>query len=63
VLAVHSSPDGVAREHTLPSPVGSRIVLWEGSGHYLHLQHPLRFADLVVNWAANTTADVDAPRV
>lgn len=51
VLALHSSSEGVARERALPSPAGSRIDLWQGSGHYLHLQHPLDFAELLVRWA------------
>lgn len=59
VLALHSSLDGVSRERKLPSPIGSRIEHWRGFGHYMHLQDPERFTDLIADWIS--THD-NAPR-
>lgn len=52
VLALHSSNEGGDRERNLPSPEGSRIEIWDGFGHYLHLQDPERFTRLLTQWVA-----------
>ncbi|HWI30059.1 MAG TPA: alpha/beta hydrolase [Microbacterium sp.] len=53
VLALHSTSEGVERERRIPAPPGSRIDLWSGRGHYLHLEDPERFAALVAEWCAH----------
>ena len=56
VLAVHSSLEGLAREQRLPSPRGSRIDVWQGHGHYFHLEDPERFASLLADWVLTAAA-------
>lgn len=51
VLAVHSTPSAAERESRLWSPEGSRVEVWEGHGHYLHLEDPKRFARSVAAWS------------
>lgn len=51
VLAIHSTSQGASVEATLPSPAGSEVELWDGYGHYLHLEDPLRFVSTVLVWA------------
>jgi pimeloyl-ACP methyl ester carboxylesterase len=50
VLALQATDDGVRRESALPAPAGSRIERWRGLSHFLHLEQPRRFADLLESW-------------
>lgn len=50
VFAVHSSAEGAERESMLPHPSGSQTDLWLGYGHFLHLEDPHRFAELIAAW-------------
>ncbi|TDC75725.1 alpha/beta fold hydrolase [Streptomyces hainanensis] len=49
-LAVHNSPAAAAWERgTLRDP-RSRVVLWEGLGHYPHEERPAELAELLLAW-------------
>jgi pimeloyl-ACP methyl ester carboxylesterase len=50
VLALQATADGVRRESALPAPAGSRIERWRGLSHFLHLEQPRRFAELLESW-------------
>lgn len=50
VLSVYSSPQAADRVTSVPWPKGSEVVVWPGAGHYLHLERPGAFADLVNAW-------------
>lgn len=52
VLAIHSNPSAAALERTLPSPACSRVIEWERSHHFLHLQYPDRFVALLDSWGS-----------
>lgn len=59
VLSVHSTARSVEREASLMSPRGSSSELWDGHGHYLHLEDPQRFASLLLKWiTAHATPEV-----
>ncbi|MDT0347105.1 alpha/beta fold hydrolase [Streptomyces litchfieldiae] len=51
-LAVHSSPAAAAWERTTLRHPASRVVLWEGCGHYLHEERPAELAALLREWCA-----------
>ncbi|GAA1232842.1 pimeloyl-ACP methyl ester carboxylesterase [Microbacterium phyllosphaerae] len=50
VLSLHSTLDSVQREASLHTPPGSASQLWEGYGHYLHLEDPQRFVRVLDEW-------------
>jgi pimeloyl-ACP methyl ester carboxylesterase len=51
-LAFHCLPPMAAWEAgILPDPV-SRVVSWEGSGHWVHQERPTEFNALVLDWIA-----------
>jgi len=56
VLALHARRAPARWESSLPIPVGSHVVLWEGSGHFLHEERPDDFADLVSHWVDQLAA-------
>ncbi|TMR08996.1 alpha/beta hydrolase [Nonomuraea turkmeniaca] len=49
VLAVHNVPEAARWEAGLPAHPGSTTVVWPEAGHFLHLEQPQRFADLVLS--------------
>ena len=52
-LAVHTSPEAAAWERGLPRQhPASRVLLWEGCGHYPHEERPAETAALLREWAA-----------
>ncbi|RBM16665.1 alpha/beta fold hydrolase [Streptomyces sp. PT12] len=51
-LAVHSSPAAAAWERSLPAHTRSRVVLWEGAGHFLHEERPAELARLLRSWCS-----------
>ncbi|MDT0322442.1 alpha/beta fold hydrolase [Streptomyces millisiae] len=51
VLAVHDSPAAAAWERTTLPDARSRVVRWEGVGHYLHEERPAELAALVRDWS------------
>lgn len=55
VLAVCSSAAAADRERRLSNPPGSRIDVWPGYGHFLHLENPCRFSDLIASWKSGQT--------
>lgn len=57
VLSLHSTIESVQREASLFTPTGSASDLWEGHGHYLHLENPPRFAKALDEWLENHGAD------
>lgn len=52
VLALHSNAAAARRSEQMPAPRGSRVVVWLGHGHYLHLEAPARFVGLLDQWRA-----------
>ncbi|MBN6055272.1 alpha/beta fold hydrolase, partial [Nonomuraea sp. RK-328] len=51
VLAVHNVPEAAAWETSLPGwHPRSRTVVWPEAGHFLHLERPATFVDLVTSW-------------
>jgi len=56
VLALHARREPARWESSLPIPVGSCVVLWEGGGHFLHEERPDDFADLVTHWVDQLAA-------
>lgn len=62
VLSLHSTTESVQREASLFTPSGSVSQLWEGHGHYLHLEDPQRFVRVLDDWlAVATTGSTGAP--
>jgi pimeloyl-ACP methyl ester carboxylesterase len=51
-LAVHTTPAAAAWERGLPRHPRSRVVLWEGCGHYPHEERPAELAALLRAWCA-----------
>ncbi|MBB2910724.1 pimeloyl-ACP methyl ester carboxylesterase [Streptosporangium becharense] len=50
VLCLRSRPEPAAWEASVPAPPGSRVVTWPDTGHFLHLERPHAFAELLVSW-------------
>jgi len=46
-LSLYSNEYAAAFARSIPWPPGSTIEVWPGTTHYLHQQHPERFADLL----------------
>lgn len=59
-LAFHRFPAMAAWEQGILTGPGSRVVSWEGGGHWLHQDRPAEFTALVLAWIAELPA-VDAP--
>ncbi|MDQ0615098.1 pimeloyl-ACP methyl ester carboxylesterase [Microbacterium sp. W4I4] len=58
VLTVLSSMEGVELDRGLPHPPGSRMDLWLGHGHFLHLNNPRRFAQSIDEWVRDEAGRV-----
>jgi len=52
VLCVRSLAEPARWEAAIPGHPGSRMVVWPGTGHFLHLERPAAFADLLAGWSA-----------
>lgn len=50
VLSLYSTRAAAAQVTKIPWRQGSRIVVWDGAGHYLHLERPRAFAGLLQGW-------------
>lgn len=50
LLCVRPVPSMAAWDASLSLPYGSRIVLWNGCGHFLHHERPWQFVNLVESW-------------
>jgi pimeloyl-ACP methyl ester carboxylesterase len=57
VLSLYSTRAAAAQVTKVPWRQGSRIVVWDGVGHYLHLERPRAFADLVQGWLDGLTPE------
>jgi pimeloyl-ACP methyl ester carboxylesterase len=55
VLSVYADPARVAVEQAVVVDERSRIVAWEGVGHWLHQERPEDFNRLVSDWLASVT--------
>jgi pimeloyl-ACP methyl ester carboxylesterase len=49
-LSLYSNEYAAAFARSIPWAPGSTIEVWPGATHYLHQQHPDRFAELLRNW-------------
>ncbi|WP_063784251.1 alpha/beta fold hydrolase [Streptomyces sp. SBT349] len=49
-LTVHASPATAAWDRGLPAHPRSRVVLWEGAGHFLHEERPAEVVELLRSW-------------
>ncbi|MGW1347558.1 alpha/beta fold hydrolase [Kribbella sp. NPDC002412] len=49
-LSLYSGEYAAAFARSIPWAPGSTIEVWPGTTHYLHQQHPERFANLLRNW-------------
>ncbi|MFI7061255.1 alpha/beta fold hydrolase [Kribbella sp. NPDC050124] len=49
-LSLYSGDYAAAFARSIPWAPGSKIEVWPGATHYLHQQHPERFADLLRSW-------------
>ena len=52
VLSFYTDPARGALEETLFRDPRSKVVSWEGSGHWLHQERPVEFNSLVDGWLA-----------
>ncbi|MGZ0147753.1 alpha/beta fold hydrolase [Kribbella sp. WER1] len=50
LLTLRSVPSMASWDIGLSLPYGSRIVLWNGCGHFLHHERPRQFVNLVESW-------------
>jgi pimeloyl-ACP methyl ester carboxylesterase len=50
VLCLRSRLEPARWEATVPAPAGSRVVVWRGTTHFLHLDRPHATAELVTGW-------------
>lgn len=55
-LAFHRLPDMAEWERGMLTHAGSRVVSWEGGGHWLHQDRPVEFNALVLSWIGDLTA-------
>jgi pimeloyl-ACP methyl ester carboxylesterase len=53
VLAFYADPDRAPLERPLLGDDRSRLVTWEGAGHWLHQERPTEFNALVETWLAS----------
>jgi pimeloyl-ACP methyl ester carboxylesterase len=53
VLAFYADPNRAPLEKPLLSDDRSRLVTWEGAGHWLHQERPAEFNALVETWLAS----------
>lgn len=58
-LAFHRLPAMAAWERSTLHHPASRVVSWEGAGHWLHQERPAEFNALVVEWVAGLAAAAD----
>jgi pimeloyl-ACP methyl ester carboxylesterase len=49
-FAIYRSVTLAAFERELPTEAGDVIEVWEGAGHFLHIEQPERFAGVVADW-------------
>ncbi len=49
-LSLYSNEYAAAFARSIPWAPGSTIEVWPGTTHYLHQQHPERFAELLRSW-------------
>lgn len=49
-LSLYSNEYAAAFARSIPWAPGSTIEVWPGTSHYLHQQHPDRFAELLRSW-------------
>ena len=50
LLCIRPTPSMAAWDVSCALPPGSRIVLWQGAGHFLHHERPAAFVRLVDSW-------------
>ena len=50
VLCLRSRPGPAGWEAGVPAPAGSRVVVWPGTGHFLHLERPEATVRLIHDW-------------
>jgi pimeloyl-ACP methyl ester carboxylesterase len=55
VLALYADPTRAAVEAALLADPGSRVVSFEGSGHWLHQERPTEVNYIIDNWLAGLT--------
>jgi pimeloyl-ACP methyl ester carboxylesterase len=55
VLCLRSLPEPARWEASVPAPPGSRVVVWPGTSHFLHLERPAETAALITEWANTPT--------
>jgi len=53
VLTFYADPSRAAVEQAVFADPRSRVVTWEGSGHWLHQERPAEFNALVTDWLAS----------
>jgi pimeloyl-ACP methyl ester carboxylesterase len=53
VLAIYADPARAAIESQILADECSRVISWEGAGHWLHQERPAEFNALVDMWLAN----------
>ncbi|TCC08349.1 alpha/beta hydrolase [Kribbella soli] len=50
LLCIRPTPEMAAWDIGLSLPYGSRVVLWNGCGHFLHHERPAQFVNLIESW-------------
>jgi pimeloyl-ACP methyl ester carboxylesterase len=61
LLCIRPTPEMAAWDIGLSLPYGSRVVLWNGCGHFLHHERPRQFVDLVESWLTSLPEAPDTP--
>jgi pimeloyl-ACP methyl ester carboxylesterase len=51
-LCLRARVEPAVWEAAIPAPPGSEVVVWEGAGHFLHLERPRDFVRLLTRWPA-----------